>query len=608
MTATFCCLGFRGAGARWRPVVLGLGLFSLEMQAITLLRWGNLRSLAVVNLAVLSASLLPRGGRRRAREQVTGMAAALAERCRWFQGAWRASPWSRCGLVMTMTVGAMVLFYALFYVMDGVDPYHLMKVHHLERDGTLRHVPAADYKINVMSFLYELLLADLKMIPLAGGALFQLIHFFLFLGYVLLITDLFRSRDPQGARFHVWCGLFFVPLVFWQFILVKNDLFAALFGLAALVRILQPPPRASRGWYLELGVLAGFAMSIKATSFPVMLGAMAFLPYRARGAFWRSRAFCAGGFLCGLVLGGLVFNLIHNYASYGESFGPVSQTGNSTRGVADALSSVGRSLISLADLGTITTRLWPGRGGWSGNAGIFFLACAVASISLTASRKLSPRLLALCSLSVIALAAKYPDADVAHRLMLAPLVLWMALTLLAVLDLDDPRLRGRWQKFLCGASLISFLLVVMIGVRQFRRFEYLKSEELLRSPWMQRLAGPGVFERPVWRMREINRAARTHRHVANAVQENELVLAGLDYEQILVVEARGGRGGEYIERWSLEGVDGIDYFVLPREGWQSQPRLVARLQPALAGRSVGDREASAEAPIGVSVRDGSVIR
>jgi hypothetical protein len=608
LTAAFSCLGFRGNGALLKPMVLGLGLFSLEMQAITLLRWGSFHSLAPVNLAVLSALLCARGARRRAGEQAIQVAASVVERCRWFKGLWRSSRWNRCALLMTMAVGGMVLSYALFYVMEAVDPYHLMKVHHLERGGTLSYVPAADYKINVMSFLYELLLADIKTIPLAGGALFQLVHFWFFLLYVLVITDFFLPRDPQGDRFHVWCGMFFVPLLFRQFMLVKNDLFAALLALAALARILQPPPRAGRAWYSWVGLFAGFAMSIKATSFPVMIAAMVFLPYRTPGSFSSSRIFCVGGFLGGLVLGGLVFNLGNNYSYYGESFGPVSQTGNSTRGAADALFSVGRLLISLVDLGTITPRLWPGRGGWSGNAGIFFLACAAVSVFLAVSRKSSPRLLALCSMSVIAVAAKYPDADVAHRLFIAPLVLWMVMTLLAVLDLDDARIRGVLEKVLSGAAVASFFLVVWIGARQFLRLEYLRSEELLRSPAMRWLVKPSVFERPAWRMREINRAARTHRRVACAVQENELVLAGVDYQQVLVVESGSGRTGDYVDRWLLEGVNDFDYFVLPRKGWRDQPALAARLAPVFAREGVEDLDPGIEAPIGVSVRDGRVFR
>src|SRR6185503_13177721 len=104
---------------------------------------------------------------------------------------------------------------------------------------------------------------------------------------------------------------------------------------------------------------------------------------------------------------------------------PLDALGNRTTGAGDALTSVGRFAISLFDFGALTRRWWPGRGGW----GATFGAPLVWAIAVAAGRWTSPVVrgaVLAAGVYLAAFAAVYPDADVAHRLVLAPGLLLIA--------------------------------------------------------------------------------------------------------------------------------------------------------------------------------------
>ena len=93
--------------------------------------------------------------------------------------------------------------------------------------------------------------------------------------------------------------------------------------------------------------------------------------------------------------------------------------------MAEAVTSVVRYLVSLFDLGTLTRRWWPGRGGWGATYGLPFV-WAMGVLFYARRQPDVRRTLWLAAAYGIAFAAVYPDADVAHRLVLAPGLLVIA--------------------------------------------------------------------------------------------------------------------------------------------------------------------------------------
>jgi hypothetical protein len=155
------------------------------------------------------------------------------------------------------------------------------------------------------------------------------------------------------------------------------------------------------------------------------------------------------GGLAGAVAGGLPFTLAQTARFYGHAVEPLAALGNRTTGIADALTSVGRFAISLFDFGAVTRRLWPDRGGWGATFGAPF----VWAVGMTAAHWASPLIRGAVVLagSYFALfAAVYPDADVAHRLVLAPGLLLVAV---AAHHTEGDDARAVWARRLLAVAL-----------------------------------------------------------------------------------------------------------------------------------------------------------
>jgi hypothetical protein len=135
-----------------------------------------------------------------------------------------------------------------------------------------------------------------------------------------------------------------------------------------------------------------------------------------------------GGFL-GAVAGGLFFTLFENARWYGDPLAPaqVAAMGNFTSGPGDAAESIGRFAISLFDLGLLTRRLWPGRGGWGGTFGLAFIWALVVLIWSWRRAPEARWALAIAAVHFLVFAGTFPDADVAHRLAIAPALVVMAI-------------------------------------------------------------------------------------------------------------------------------------------------------------------------------------
>jgi hypothetical protein len=415
-------------------VFCAVSLFSLEMQLTTWMGIATLRSLAVFNV-LLAGSLYVWGRRTRAQSDETGLSFLQVPTIRTL------NPISY--------LGALVLILNAALPLTAADPYHLMRAERIQRLGTIAYDPAADPKLNVLGFLYELLLADLRVIPLIGDVvvkfhgIFELLLFAVTIASVLQIlgTAASTTQDPACAGMTssrlVWMMGCAVPVVFHQFVLLKNDLFGAvpavlvLVWLIARIRVASPVEVGWAAW------LVGIAFGMKLTSFPLaLITAAAILIWRCER---RMLTAALVGVFIGLLSGGLLFTLLENSRVYGSSVEPLRDLGNRNTSVPEATVSVARFAISLFDMGLLTRQWWPGRGGWGGTYGLPVI-WALGVLLCARRRPEARRTLTIATLYWLAFAAIYPDADIAHRLALAPgLLVVIIAALLAEQGLEVPR-------------------------------------------------------------------------------------------------------------------------------------------------------------------------
>jgi hypothetical protein len=217
-------------------------------------------------------------------------------------------------------------------------------------------------------------------------------------------------------------------------VLVKNDLFFAVPASAALVWLIA---RAEEGsWRETVGAawLIGMAATYKPTNLPLALILLGGVLAVQRKSPWRSLGAVALGGVGGALVGGLFFTLYENARWYGDPLArtQVAAMGNFTVGVAGAAESVTRFGVSLVDLGLLTRRWWPGRGGWGGTFGLPFIwAAGVLLVSCRRERQ-ARYALGIAAAHFLGFAATFPDADVAHRLALAPALVVIAVAVRVV--------------------------------------------------------------------------------------------------------------------------------------------------------------------------------
>jgi hypothetical protein len=310
----------------------------------------------------------------------------------------------------------------LWNPLEAADPYNLDRVARIGEVGTLAYDPDAEIKTNILSPVYELLAADLQQIPLVGQTVVRLHGV---LGLLLYVAAIGAVRELLGARAGwPWTVMLAVPVVFHQLVLFKNDLFVGVLGVVVLAWVLTRVGTAGRTEIVWASWLAGIAVAIKLTSLPlaVILAAAVVLE---RGERWRALAHVVLGTAAGALAGGLVFTLAENLRVYGDMM-PSEGIGSRYAGVTDLLVGVFRFGLSLVDLGLLTRDWWPGRGGWGGTFG---LPLIWAFIVLAAGFSWSPHVRRTALIAVVyfvAFAVGMPDADLSHRLALAPGLLVIA--------------------------------------------------------------------------------------------------------------------------------------------------------------------------------------
>jgi len=403
-------------------LIAAISVFALEMQVATWTGLATIRTVFLINAAVLAVAWA-----------ATRRSESRAVRTHRPFGVDRSFA---AGLAVYLAAaGAMtllVLVSNLAHPLQAADPYHLERVAQIQRLGTLAYDPSnLDQKVNVLGWTYELVLADVAQIPLIGHTLLR-VHGLFGIALYLLAIGAARTWFADGR---VWCraAIFAVPVVFHQFILVKNDLFGAVPAIVVLAWLVargrEATPREI-GW---AAWLTGFAVAIKLTSAPLaMVFAGALLIERQDRV--RVLAAMAVGGAVGAVCGGMAFTMIENMHWYGSPLAIHEAGGSYNRNVNvyEMVAGIGRFVISLFDLGLITRTVWPGRGGWGGTFGLP-LVWAIALLLLRyRSSVFARRTLWISGAYFLIFAAIYTDADLAHRLALAPglllLVVAMSLT------------------------------------------------------------------------------------------------------------------------------------------------------------------------------------
>jgi hypothetical protein len=430
-------------------VFVAISLLSMEMQLVTVTRIGSLHALPVANTAV---ALLLAGWQLK-----NGSGAMTAHG----QGMSRSPvPWAAAA-----TMAMLVLFLNLTLPLEAADPYHLERIETIERTGTLAYDPAVEPKVNILGWVYELVLADLHQVPVLGQSLMVVHGMFGFALYTIAVAVACELL-PMGIR---WPAVVFmlVPAVFHQLVLIKNDLFVAAPAFVALAWLLARVHTAPWKSFVWVGWLIGFVVGYKLTNLPLVVIAVVATAFGSpdRPSLSRRMTALAAGVLAGVVVSGLLLTLWQNTLMYGDALatGPVLEIGNRTTSVADAARSVLRFGISLFDLGLVTPVLWPGRGGWGGTFGLPFIwATGVLLLCFKQARE-ARWALAAAACQFLALAAVFPDSDGAHRLALAPALLMITVAL---------HLTGRPGRFGATARL------VLVPVIAFSAAQILRSAVL----------------------------------------------------------------------------------------------------------------------------------
>ena len=418
-------------------VLASIALLSLEMQAATWSGLARLDRLVLFNGVLVIASLFLWA------RSPTGTREPSA-----------VPPWPA-----TVALAALVVAVSAVRPVTAADAYHLIRVEQIQRIGTLAYDPAnADVKVNALAGTYELVLADLRL-PGTGLSLLWL-HGLLGLALYLVALSAIVEWLPPPKRWML-VVLLVIPVVFHQLVLVKNDLFGAVPALIALAWLVARLPGARSSDVAWAAALVGFAVGVKVSSAPIAV-VFAIAVLHDRRTDWAALAMMIAGGIAGAVAGGLLFTIVENVRVYGGIVAPYAELGNHTTTPGQAMVSIGRFGMSLVDLGIVTPRVWPGRGGWGSTFGLPFVwALVVMAVNWQIPNV--RRAAIICGGCFVLFAALYPDADVAQRMMIAPGVL---IVVTAVWSLATP---GPWAPRLRTALSI----VIALSAAQIARSAYL---------------------------------------------------------------------------------------------------------------------------------------
>lgn len=382
-------------------IYLACSVLSLEAQIITWLGRGTLDSLVSVNLVL------------------AGVFAAWQIRVNRPMWGWVAATRQRLPIFAVLVLLAAVATLNLWRPVEAADAYQLDRVLQIERVGSLAYSADIDPKANIVGAFYELVLADLQGVPVAGTWLVRLHGVWGLLVFSLAFAAA-QSWLPLGQSAWAPTLLFTVPVVFNQFVLIKNDLFIGAPAFVALAWAVGSVGRTSLRDAWWAGWLVGLVVAAKLTNGAVALVIGVSVLVRDRA--WRPLLTTGAGILAGIIAGGLALTFWQNAHFYGDPLAArqVEAIGSLNRSLGAAVVGLTRFCISLFDLGLITRAAWPGRGGWGGTFGLPFIWALAVLIASWRSLPEARRALLAGGLCLLALGVTFPDADLAHRLALGP--------------------------------------------------------------------------------------------------------------------------------------------------------------------------------------------
>ena len=403
-------------------IYLACCLLSLEVQALTCVGVGTLRGLVPFNLAAAAAVAV--WNWRRA-TPVWG----------WRHAVKDVAPWP-----VMAALAALVTVVNVTLPVEAADAYQLERIAQIERLGTLAYNPSADPKVNIAGAFYELVIADLRQIPVAGPVIVRM-HGVLGLALYLLTLATVRSWFDLGASPWARSLLLVVPVVFHQLVLIKNDLFFAAPSLVVLAWLLARKDDVSWQNLLWAGWLTGLVVGGKGVNFPlaVIVVVSGWLLQRRR--LVSATVWVGIGGAVGAVCSGLLLIAVQNLRVYGDIFasGPMGDMTRWYDSWAHAAIGVMRLGLSLVDMGQVTTRMWPGRGGWGGTFGLPIVWALAVLIANAVSVREARHALVFFGTFLLLFSLLFPDADLAHRIVLAPGLLLLVVALQA-----SARSAARW--------------------------------------------------------------------------------------------------------------------------------------------------------------------
>jgi len=200
-------------------VFCAISLLSLEMQLATWTGLATLRTLVPFNIVVAAVLYL--------RARIAAASAAAAGP--------KGPALQEDGSAARLALAALALLVLLLNAalpLEAADPYHLIRAGRIEQLGTIAYDPSADSKLNVLGWLYELMLADLWSIPGIGTFMVKFHGVWELLLFAVTIAAVLQIVGVSSRLAWMLCCV--VPVVFHQFVLVKNDLFGAMPALLVL--------------------------------------------------------------------------------------------------------------------------------------------------------------------------------------------------------------------------------------------------------------------------------------------------------------------------------------------------------------------------------------
>jgi hypothetical protein len=403
-------------------IFLAISVVSIEVQMVTWAGIGTFRTLILPNVAIGAALLWWTSRPRHLGPDVED------ER-----------KYRRYLLPAALAIGAVVLFLNNIMPLTPVDPYHLERVDRIERAGTIAYDPTVDRndpRLNSLNWLYEFLIVDAKQIPVIGERVVRNHGLVGLILYALTVSAMLTLLQVPPGWLVVM--LLSMPLVFHQFVLIKNDLIGGLPAAVVLAWLMGRVRAAPVHEFLWAGWLAGIAVSIKLTTFPLAVVLVAGALVWRRDV--RAIAALAAGGAAGAIAGGFIYTLVENVRTYGSALGPLMAVTGRPTGVADAAISILRFTISLFDLGVLTRILWPHMTQWGGTYGlplIWALAVLVTTPRVTFHALGTENHPPLGAREVLALAIVYwllcastnIDMGTSHRYALGPGLLVVAVAI-----------------------------------------------------------------------------------------------------------------------------------------------------------------------------------